>query len=111
MVRRAAMTVHTPMPADSHLLVEASARWRGGASKAAHLSRALTGGCVTETSSRAKLRDFAWHDDGRFEFTVVPSFDKADRRQLRGCMSDLRMPKLLVSVLHMQSVVPVDTGR
>ncbi len=104
-LRSTSMTVHTKMPADSHLVVEATARWRSARPSAPRLARALTIQCVAETSAHTGMRDFAWHG-GSFSFEVAPSLDEADRRQLKGCLSDLRMPKLIISVDHMRSVVP-----
>lgn len=103
-LRRVAMTVHAPTPPGSYLVVDASADWNGPDSAAPNLARALAVGCVTETRGRATVHRFVWHADGRFRFRVEPSFDEPDRRQLRGCMSDLRMPRLIVSV---QATVPM----
>jgi hypothetical protein len=102
-LRRITMTVHTSMPAGSRLVVEASARWKGSRESAENHARALTIACVSETSAPAELREFTWRDDGRFRFVVTPGFDEPDRRQLRGCMSDLRMPELLVDVRHVRT--------
>ncbi len=102
-LRQLAMTVHTPMPAGSYLEVRASARWRDSERGAHSLARALTVACVTETAAGTQLHAFSWRD-GSFRFSVAPAFDEADRRQLRGCMSDLRMPGLIVSVQEMQTV-------
>ena len=70
------------------------------------MSRALSTVCVTEASGRAKPQDFEWSGRGTSKFVVAPSLGEADRRQLEGCLSDLRMPKLIVSVQRMRSVVP-----
>jgi hypothetical protein len=96
-LRDTAMTVHTEMPADSRLEVEASARWRGKTETAPRLAEALAIQCVAETRATALLDAFAWHG-GDFTFTVEPALDEADRKQLKGCLSDLRMPHLIVAV-------------
>jgi hypothetical protein len=100
-LRNTAMTVHTKMPADSKLLVHAHARWRGERVVAANRAQALAIQCTTETSDRALAADFQW-DEGRFTFEVLPALDEPDRRQLKGCLSDLRMPLLIVDVERMQ---------
>ena len=104
-LRSTSMTVHTKMPADSYLVVEATARWRSAPSSAPRLARALTIQCVAETSAHTGMRHFVWND-GQFSFEVAPSLDEADRRQFKGCISDLRMPKLIIAVDYMRSVVP-----
>ena len=100
-VRSTTMTVHTPMPPHSRLAVRAEARWRGNPRSAPRLARALTIECVAETKARARIPSFRWHADGEFRFVVAPALDEPDRRQLRGCLSDLRMTSLLVSVHDM----------
>jgi hypothetical protein len=105
-LRDTSMTVHTPMPRESKLVVHASASWRGHSRTAPNLSRALAIQCVAETSGAVTVQDFEWEVDGDFTFETVPSLDEADRRQLRGCLGDLRMPTLIVSVTGMQSIVP-----
>lgn len=103
-LRETTMTVHTPVSPTSRLVVEASARWKGSLRGAENHARALAIVCVSETSTRSELRDFDWHTDGDFRFVVVPTLDEPDRRQLRGCMSDFRMPQLLVDVLSTRTV-------
>jgi hypothetical protein len=97
-VRSTTMTVHTRMAPDSRLSVRAEARWRGNAQSAPRLAHALTIECVAETKASADVLAFRWSPDGRFRFTVAPALDEPDRRQLRGCLSDLRMSSLLVAV-------------
>jgi hypothetical protein len=105
-LRSTSMTVHTRMPPESRLLVEATARSRHAESTARPLTRALVLACVAETSPRREVRAFTWRPPRSVAFTVVPSLDDPDQRQLRGCLSDLRMPRLLVSVDRMRSNVP-----
>jgi hypothetical protein len=100
-VRTTTMTVHTRMGADSRLSVRADARWRGNARSASRLAHALTLQCVAETNALADVLSFHWAAHGRFDFTVAPALDEPDRRQLRGCLSDLQMSALLVSVSEM----------
>lgn len=101
-LREATQTVHTRMPAASRLDVQAHARWRDGAQGARHRTWALTVGCVSETKSSARVQRFGWSPDGDYHFTVRPALDRPDRRQLSGCLGDLRVPQLLVEVDAMQ---------
>lgn len=110
-LRNATMTVHSKTSPTSQLVVDASARWKGSIREAESHSRALTIACVSETSTRVRLRDLQWHGDGRFRFWIKPALDEFDQRQLRGCMSDFRMPQLLVDVRSMRTVDPKPTGQ
>lgn len=102
-LRGRAMTVHTKMPPDSHLEVAATARWRGKTETAPRRAEALAIQCVAETTPTAIVDSFTWN--GReFTFVVRPALDEADRRELHGCLSDLRMPRLIVSVDEMRVV-------
>jgi hypothetical protein len=103
-LRNTTMTVHTRMPADSSLVVEATARSRDAGASAPALTRALVTSCVAETSHRRAVQDYRWRPPRSVTFTVAPALDEPDRRQLHGCLSDLRVPRLLVSVDRMRSV-------
>lgn len=102
-LRALTMTTHTSMPAGSHLEVEATARWKGPTRAAEQRARALAVACVAESSARADADEFRWHDDGAFTVRVTPALDEPDRHQLEGCLSDLRMPRLLVTVDRMRT--------
>lgn len=100
-LRAATMTSHTAMPSDWRLTVAATARWKDSDTAAADRTRALAFACVAESSSNAVVDDFRWHADGDFTVVVAPALDGPDRRQLHGCLSDIRMPRLLVTVHRM----------
>jgi hypothetical protein len=104
LLRSETMTVHTEMGRDSRLVVEGSARSRNAADRAETLTRALVSQCVAETADASVVDAFTWHDDGDYSAVVVPALDEPDRRQLDGCLSDLRMPRLLVSVDEMRVI-------
>jgi hypothetical protein len=99
-LRSTAMTVHTEMPPNSRLEVDATASWRGETETAPRLAEALTIQCVAETSATARVDSFTWYGDD-FTFAVQPALDEPDRKQLKGCLSDLRMPRLIVGVDRM----------
>jgi hypothetical protein len=104
LLRAGTMTVHTVMAADSRLVVDGNARSRDAADRAETLTRALVNQCVAETADRSAVRELTWRGDGHFSAVVVPALDEPDRRQLDGCLSDFRMPRLLVSVDGMHVV-------
>ena len=102
-LRAATMTTHTQMPPGSHLVVDATARWKGEPEAAANRARALAFACVAESSSSAVADEFRWRADGTFAVRTTPDLDEPDRRQLDGCLSDLRMSRLLVTVDRMRT--------
>jgi hypothetical protein len=102
-LRNNAMTVHTDMPAGSRLIVDANARWKGERESAPRLAQALVVQCVTETATHVTPVSFDWHG-GDFTFEIRPALDEPDRRQLKGCLSDLRMPRLIVAVDEMRTL-------
>jgi len=102
-LREATETRHVEMPADSHVVVRAGVSVRGDEARAADLSRALASVCVVESTVNSTLRDFE-QADGEFTFKVVPAADEPDRRQLRGCLQDFRVPGILADVREMEVV-------
>lgn len=102
-LRETTETRHTAMPGDSTLVVEASARVRGPADRRV-LATAQVEVCVVEARTSARIVELAVGDDGDVRFVVRPAFDKPDRRQLRGCIEDLRLPGLIMDVRGMQVV-------
>jgi hypothetical protein len=97
-MREALETRHEVMPARSHLVVDASASVRGPRENASSLARGLVAACTVEAATEAQVVRFTWRGQGRFRFVTRPALDEPDRRQLRGCLEDLRVPRLLVSV-------------
>jgi hypothetical protein len=100
-MREALETRHEVMPPGSHLVVDASASVRGPREHAPSLARGLVAACVVEAATESQVVRFTWQGQGRFRFVTRPALDEPDRRQLRGCLEDLRVPRLLVSVHDM----------
>jgi hypothetical protein len=99
-------TRHEAMPPESRLVVEATARVRGSRAHAPALARGLVSACLVEAAANSDLASFEWGEQEQFRFIARPSLDEPDRRQLRGCLEDLRIPRLLVSVDHMSTELP-----
>jgi hypothetical protein len=99
-------TRHEVMPPGSRLVVDATAQVRGSPAHAEALARGLVSACLVETAPGFDLTSFEWGQHEQFRFTTRPSLDDPDRRQLRGCLEDLRIPRLLVSIDHMNTVLP-----
>ena len=92
------------MPPDSQLVVDASARASADrAVSAPALARGLVSSCLVESARESEVLSFDSPDDERFRFVARPALDEPDRRQLRGCLEDLRVPRLIVDV-HSMSV-------
>jgi hypothetical protein len=100
-MREALETRHEVMPPGSHLVVDASASVRGPREHAPSLARGLVAACIVEAATDSQVVRFTWQGEGRFRFVTRPALDEPDRRQLRGCLEDLRVPRLLVSVHEM----------
>jgi hypothetical protein len=100
-MREALETRHEVMPPGSHLVVDASASVRGPAEHAPSMARGLVAACIVEAATEAEVVEFGWQGRGRFRFVTQPALDEPDRRQLNGCLEDLRVPRLLVSVHDM----------
>jgi hypothetical protein len=97
-MREALETRHEVMPPRSRLVVDASASVRGPRENAPSLARGLVASCIAEAAAEAEVVRFTWRGAGRFRFVTRPALDEPDRRQLHGCLEDLRVPRLLVSV-------------
>jgi hypothetical protein len=91
-------TRHEEMPEASRLVVDASAEVRGSQARAPSMARGLVASCVVEAADEAQVVRFTWLGHGRFRFVTRPALDDPDRRQLHGCLEDLRVPRLLVGV-------------
>ena len=100
-MREALETRHEVMPPGSHLVVDATASVRGPREHAPSLARGLVAACAVEAATDSQVVRFTWQGRGRFRFVTRPALDEPDRRQLRGCLEDLRVPRLLVSVHDM----------
>jgi hypothetical protein len=100
-MREALETRHEVMPLRSQLVVDGSASVRGPREHAPSLARGLVAACMVEAATEAQVVRFTWRGAGRFRFVTRPALDEPDRRQLRGCLEDLRVPRLLVSVHDM----------
>lgn len=91
-------TRHEVMPPDSRLVVDGTAEVRGPLARAPMMARGLVAACLVEAAAESDLTGFTWRGHGRFRFVARPALDEPDRRQLHGCLEDLRVPRLLVAV-------------
>jgi hypothetical protein len=101
-------TRHEPMPPGSRLIVDATADVRGSRAHAPALARGLVNTCLVEAAADSDVTSFRFGARERFQFVARPALDKPDRRQLRGCLEDIRVPRLLVSVDGMRTQLAPD---
>jgi len=94
------------MPPGSTLVIDATARVRGPKEHAPSLARGLLSACLVEAAAGSEVSSFHWGKRERFRFVVRPALDQPDRRQLHGCLEDLRVPHLIVAVNRMETVPP-----
>jgi hypothetical protein len=94
-------TRHQTMPPGSRLVVDATADVRGAREHAPALARGLVSACLVEAAASSDVTSFEFEGDERFRFIAQPALDEPDRRQLLGCLEDIRVPRLLVSVNKM----------
>jgi hypothetical protein len=55
--------------------------------------------CQLEVRSNVLPDSIETIDDGRFRFVMRPGLDDSDRRQLIGCLQDLRIDNVLANVV------------
>lgn len=93
---------HTTQPADSRLHVELEAELRPGSGKALpDLVRSLVVYCQAEVAATVTEAGIETTAEERFAFTLAPSLDQSDRRQLQGCLEDATVDHLTADVTGM----------
>lgn len=109
-LRATTMSVHEPVPPDSALTVHVRADTLVPADPVDRLTRAQVDLCVAEAIpfvDIVALERVERVDGGGgvdlpdYRFTTRPGADAPDRDQLRGCLEDLRLRHLRLSVVGM----------
>jgi len=99
----ATMTRHDDVEAGSRLEVELSISMHTGAEASeAEIAEALVVVCQLEVSGGGSTDDLEPMGDGNYRFVMTPGLDEADRRQLTGCLQDLRIDNVLANVVSMR---------
>lgn len=104
-LRAATMSTHTASPPGSRteVVLDVSIRDAEPAADRDEMAEALVLGCRLEVS--AELVGGVRHlGTNRYEFSLTPALDESDRRQLHGCLEDLRIDHLQAGVEHLDNV-------
>lgn len=107
-LREATLSTHQRVAPDSTMVVELSARTRGGETNQSldEMVGALLVACRLEVASDL-VGPVEHEGNGRFRATVRPALDQTNRRQFRGCVEDWTVDHLLV---HQVAFIPGGSG-
>ncbi|WP_346622732.1 hypothetical protein [Blastococcus montanus] len=109
LLREELMTVEVPQPEGSYTdVVVAASIVREDPAVREEMIRGLVSACRLLVNADVVEDSFRSVDDRVFAFRLRPGLDEFDRRELRGCLSDLRVQHLLVEVRRLETVVPGD---
>jgi hypothetical protein len=108
-LRAELMTVEVAQPEGSYTDVVVGARVvREDAGVQSAMTRGLVSTCRLLVNADVVEQSFRSVGDDLFAFRLRPALDEFDRRELRGCLSDLRVQHLRVEVRHLATVTPAD---
>lgn len=93
-----------PVPGSSMVLTLRGERQSAAEHDEAELVEAVVAMCQLEVGGLADPDSIVLVDDDRdlYEVVFAPDLDDSDRRQLRGCIEDLRIDHFLASVVSME---------
>ncbi|TQN43077.1 hypothetical protein FHU33_2500 [Blastococcus colisei] len=107
LLRAELMTVDVDQPEGSYTdAVVAASTVREDPAVQEEMTRGLVSTCRLLVNADVAEDSFVQVDDGVFAFRLRPGLDEFDRRELRGCLSDLRVQHLLLDVRRLTTVVP-----
>ena len=102
----ATMTRHDDVEAGSTLEVELTISMRSGAeAREGDIAEALVVMCQLEVRGGV-VDDLETVGHGHYRFVMTPGLDEADRRQLTGCLQDMRIDHVLANVVSMRQRDP-----
>lgn len=91
---------HEAVPPDSELEVEMTVATRTGVEAGnEEIAEALVFACQLEVRSNVLPGSIETLEEGRYRFVMRPGLDDSDRRQLIGCLQDLRIDNVLANVV------------
>ena len=110
-LRAELMTVEVEQPEGSWTEVVVATRVvREDPDVRAEMTSGLVSTCRLLVNADVVEQSFQAVGDGVFTFRLHPGLDEFDRRELRGCLSDLRVQHLRVDVRRLETVTPADDG-
>ncbi len=111
-LRAELMTVEVEQPEGSYTeVVLAADVVRENADVRAEMAHGLVSTCRLLVNADVVEQSFRAVDDGVFAFRLRPGLDEFDRRELRGCLSDLRVQHLRLDVRHLETITPAGHER
>jgi hypothetical protein len=112
LLRSELMTVEVEQPEGSYTDVVVSATVvREDPGVREEMIRGLVSTCRLLVNADVVAQSFITVEPGVFAFRLRPGLDEFDRRELRGCLSDLRVQHLRAQVHHLDTVTPADPLR
>lgn len=109
-LRAELMTVDIPQPEGSYTDVVLAVSIREDEAVREEMARGLVSTCRLLVNADVVEDTFTTVDDGVFAFRVRPGLDEFDRRELRGCLEDLKVQHLLADVRLLETVAPQDAA-
>jgi hypothetical protein len=101
MLRNETLTRHDKVDPRSTLRVEMTVAARGAEAEEASLALSLISLCQVEVAAGLVPGSFSPEGPHRYAFVMTPSLDDADRKQLHGCLQDMRLDHFLAHVVDM----------
>lgn len=107
LLRAEIMTVDLELPEGSYTdVVLAAEVVREDPGVRTEMVRGLVSTCRLLVNADVVEESFRSVDPGVFAFRLRPGLDEFDERELRGCLSDLRVQHLRGEVLELETVTP-----
>jgi hypothetical protein len=114
LLRGELMTVEVSQPEGSYTdVVVAASTVREDPALQEEMTRGLVSACRLLVNADVVEDSFVQRSEGVFAFRLRPGLDEFDRRELEGCLRDLRVQHLLLDVRELRTVTPGrdDSGR
>lgn len=106
-LRAELMTVEVEQPEGSYTDVVVAAHVRGeDPGVREEMVRGVVSTCRLLVNADVVAESFRTVGPGVFAFRLRPGIDEFDRRELRGCLSDLRVQHLRADVRSLETVTP-----
>ncbi len=101
------MTRHHPVDPRTAMAVTVEAETKGHTPYSRlQMARSLFMTCRLEAETTVVADDFDVIRPDTFRFVIQPALDRADQRQLHGCLEDARVDQLQLHVLAMERIPP-----
>lgn len=98
------MTRHDQVSSGSMLEVTLTVATRSGAEESSRNCVGLVSMCQLEVRADVMPDSLVLVGESRYRFRLRPTLDEADRRQLTGCLQDLRVDHALANVVSLRDV-------